>query len=131
MTAKTLPDHLFVGTEGQLFDTRVDQWHRKPALRDNYRRVARFIRTTADLKATLRCGGYAWPGGYPMFLMTQGGDCVSFEGAIENLETELQNIKHGTSDAITYCDINWEDDTMYCSVTNERIESAYGENEDE
>lgn len=75
----TLPDHLFVSScEGHLYDTRIPNWHKLPPLRPNYSRHVRDIKTLADVKASLRAGPYAWPGGYECFFITRDGACLCF-----------------------------------------------------
>jgi hypothetical protein len=73
----TLPEHLFVSSsDGGLYDTRVEGWNKLPPLRPNYERHYREIGTVAELKASLRAGAYAWPGGYEILYLTTYGDCL-------------------------------------------------------
>ena len=74
-------DHLFVGCEGDLYDTRNPEWSKSPPLRSNYQRHVRDIKTVADVKACLRAGPYAWPGGYACYFITSDGAVLSFEAA--------------------------------------------------
>jgi hypothetical protein len=124
-----LPDHLFVGCEGALYDTRNREWAKNPPLRANYRYTRRKIRSVADLKACLRNGRYAWPGGYPMFFLTSDGATLSFEAVRAEFHNVANAIKHKLNDGwrVVGCEINYEDDDLWCAHTNERIESAYAE----
>lgn len=62
---------------------------------------------------------YAWPGGYPIFYVTDQGTILCPEHA---------NVEHEYNDElIVAADINYEDDSLYCEH-GERIESAYAEN---
>lgn len=85
-----LPDHLSV-FEGDLWDNRS-----KPSkiVRSNYSQHVRDIKTVADVKACLRAGPYAWPGGYACFFVTADGGVLSFEAARQ----ELQQIVYSLHD---------------------------------
>lgn len=100
-------------------------------LRCNFSRTHREIRTVAEFKATLRAGPYAWPGGYPLFLITSDGATISFEGARKKFRSIVASIRANASDGwrVVGCDINYEDASMYCEVTGNRIESAYAEDD--
>jgi hypothetical protein len=63
---------------------------------------------------------YAWPGGYPMYYVTDEGTILCAEHA--NAEGDY------TDELITAADVNWEDASLYCEH-GERIESAYAEDE--
>lgn len=68
-----LPNHMFVSDcDGALHDTRVPNWAATP-IRVNYARHHRTVETVADLKACLRAGDYAWPGGYQLAYITADG----------------------------------------------------------
>ena len=123
-------DHkLFVGVEGSLYDTSVDSWHKKQPLRAVYSRTYSHIETTAQLKATLRAGPFAWPGGYPMHFWTADGAALSFETVRDELHNVLSSIKYGLNDGwrVAGCDVNWEDGELIDGHSGERIESAYAE----
>ena len=124
----TLPNHLFVSdTDGALYDTRVDGWHKLPPLRAGYRGGNRDIDSAHGLKAALRAGPYAWPGGYPMYFVTNGGCALSFESVLSRLCLELASVAEGDPDRIVAVDVNWEDSYLYCDHSGERIKSAYAE----
>ena len=69
---------------------------------------------------------YAWPGGYPMFLVMADGGCLCFDCA----KTEKTLIRHaamtkshnGWRPASFY--VNWESE-IFCDNCNAQIESAY------
>jgi hypothetical protein len=63
---------------------------------------------------------YAWPGGYPLFYITEQGSilCPAHASAEHEYSDEL----------IVDADVNWEDDALYCEH-GERIESAYRSDE--
>ena len=85
--------------------------------------------TTRQLKAQLRSGEFAWPGGYPLYFITSDGAAISFEAVRENIKSVIWSIRHKVNDgwSVIGCDVNWEDDSMTCSHTGKAIESAYGE----
>lgn len=89
-TAFKLPEYLHV-FEGALYDTRKPDWS-KQAIRQNYKCAHRDIKTTADLKATLRVK-YAWPGGYEIVYLTNDG-AILCDGCVrKNLRSIFDDIK--------------------------------------
>lgn len=126
-----LPEHLFVSdADGALYDTRQPEWHKRPPLRAIYQRTCRKIETPAELKATLRAGPWAWPGGYPMFLVMADGEALSFEGARINLRdilAVLGNTSRFEEWRVVGTEINWEDDRLTCAHTGKQIQAAYSE----
>lgn len=72
---------------------------------------------------------YAWPGGYPLFYITKDNgvlcpDCVEkeYERCIDPEEDQFYVID---------VRINDEDPRLYCDHCNERIESSYGDDDDQ
>lgn len=114
-------------SDGGLYDTRVKNWHELPALRPVYRQHFRSIESIAQLKACLRAGPYAWPGGYPMYFITESGDELSFESVRECFREVCRDSSWDSAWNIVALDINWENPQMYCAHSNKLIESAYGE----
>jgi hypothetical protein len=86
------------------------------------------INSISDFRKAMR-HPYAWPGGYPMFFITDDGEAISFKGAKQELRNILEAIRDKSRDGwrVIATDINWECADLYCVVTNERIESAYGD----
>lgn len=126
---KILPHFFVSSSDGGLYDTRVAAWHTKPALRAVYSRTFREISTTLELRATLRAGAHAWPGGYPLFFITSDGGALSFETVKKNLRSICWSIRHKSNDGwrVVACDINYEDGELTDSHTGSKIESAYAE----
>jgi len=87
--------------------------------------------TTQDLKKQLRAGEFAWPGGYPLYFVTDDGAALSFDAVRENIRSVLWSMRHGVNDGwrVIGCDVNWEDPSLYCDHTGVRIPSAYAEEE--
>ena len=83
------------------------------------------------IKAELREGKYAWPGGYPKYFLCADGEPLSYEAAYENFKL----IAHAhtfpeyrdTQWTLLACDVNWDDQNMICAHTGKRIEAAYEE----
>lgn len=78
--------------------------------------------------------GYAWPGGYPVFLVMRDGDTLCPACVRSNLRLIVQ----GTHDRrprwssgweAEAADINWEDPNLTCNNCGKRIESAYTDTE--
>ena len=122
-----MPEYFFVSEcDGGLYDTRKKGWDIRPPLRANYKKTHRTINTTADLKATLRAGEYAWPGGYQMYFRTNDGHAVSFEGVRKNVGPWLKDIRERTYCRIVAVEINYEDQDLYCVITDKPIPPSYG-----
>lgn len=83
----------------------------------------------SDFRRDMRHGQYAWPGGYQRYFILSDGDVLSFDAARENLRAILEAIdRHdGSGWRIVAVDINWEDTSLYCSHSGERIPAAYGD----
>lgn len=127
-TTQTKPEHLFIGCDGDLHDTRQPNWASHP-LRENYSYTHNNIDTVAKLKATLRNGPYAWPGGYPMFFLTSDGGALSFDSVREELSNIIYAIKSHASDGwrVVGCDVNWEDSNLVDDHSGELIEAVYSD----
>jgi len=86
----------------------------------HYRR----IENTHQLKACLRAGEYAWPGGYQLFFYTSDGGILCYEAVLDNLVSVFDSIK-------TDCDDGWKiiglgctnelDGPVYCDHTGSEI----------
>lgn len=123
-----MPSHMFVASSGELFDTRVPQWSKK-ALRATYSKTCMDIDNAQEFKATLRAGKYAWPGGYPMYLICSDGGPLCFDCArteARNIITAIQR-RDGSGWRVTATDINYEDEDLVCEHCNQKIESACGD----
>lgn len=124
-----LPEHLFVSSvDGALFDTRRANWSATP-LRADYKRTHQHIENTMQLRATLRAGAYAWPGGYPMFFITSDGEALSFDAVRAEYAQVSRAIRDKSSDGwrVVACEINYEDAELACAHSGNRIESAHGD----
>jgi hypothetical protein len=121
-----LPAHLFICDDGGLYDTRQPDWSAKP-IRANYKRYSRNIENAGHLKAALRSGQYAWPGGYPMYFITSDGAALSFDSVRENLCSVLWAMKNKADDGwrVVACDTNYEDADLICDHSGKEIECAY------
>ena len=88
------------------------------------------IETVTDFDTALDYGPYSWPGGYPVFFIMADGEALSFTAALQNAYLIREAIDSPGSDEqwrAVACDINWENDSLRCAHTDERIPSAYGE----
>lgn len=87
-----------------------------------------------DIKRALRSGPYAFPGGYPLYFITEDGGVLSFAAVRENwreiVSAKLRQDKSGGWFVVAAA-INYEDASLFCDHTNKRIESAYAEPESE
>lgn len=70
---------------------------------------------------------YAWPGGYPVFYITSGGDALCPPCVQEELNQCIDPDSGGW--LVTAHGVNWEDPHLYCDSCSARIESAYADEE--
>jgi hypothetical protein len=72
---------------------------------------------------------YAWPGGYPLFLVTSDGAALCVECGKKEYKQIAYSVRHNLKDGwqVEGADINWEDTELYCDHCSNPIESAYGE----
>ena len=88
------------------------------------------IETVSDFRRAYRQGPYAWPGGYPLYFIASDGEAISFKSARENRRLILEAIAyadHRSGFRVMWMDINWENPSLFCADTGERIPSAYVE----
>lgn len=86
----------------------------------------------SDLKAFIRSGGFAWPGGYPTYLVMGDGEVIDCQAARENYPQILAALRsRGTNLQWEpyQVRIHWEGAPLTCSHSGREIESAYGEAE--
>lgn len=85
--------------------------------------------TTKEIKERLRAGNWAWPGGYPLYFIANDGGALSFAAVRANWRRVCHSVRHKMNDGwrVIGCEINHEDNDLYCAHTNEKIPSAYGE----
>ena len=128
-TIKDFP-HLFVSdVDGCLYRTDVPNWSRLPPLRVNYCHPHSEIKTVADLKATLRYGEFAWPGGYQIHVVTSDGASLLFSTVRKELRSIVSAIRDDHRESgwrVVATDINYEDNDLTDAHTSEPIEPAYG-----
>lgn len=126
----SLPNHLFVSESGDLFDTRRPDWHKLPPIRAGYSTHHRTITNGRELRATIRAGGAAWPGGYTVALHMNDGEMVSIDALSRDrsaLWHALWDIRNNPRGRIVGCDTYDEGPTVRCAYTNEDIASSYGD----
>lgn len=69
---------------------------------------------------------YAWPGGYPMYAVTDDGGCLCHQCCSdERLAIATTTGTDGW--CVQSLAVNWEDPDLFCDHCGDRIESAYGE----
>jgi hypothetical protein len=102
--------------------------------RERNQGYARSIDSVADLKATLRAGRFTSVGGYPLFFITADNSVLSFESVRDNFrecidawESFPRWGKLNDDWRVVACDVNYEDESLYCDHSGEKIESAYGD----
>ena len=124
----TLAEHMFLGSNGDLYDTRNPKWAGEP-LRPRYSFTFQHISNVAQLKSTLRNGRFTSLGCYPLYFITSDGAALSFQSVLDNLPEIMSSIRDDSNDGwrVIACDVNWEDTDLTDDHSGELIESAYGE----
>lgn len=84
--------------------------------------------TTKERLQELNVSPYAWPGGYAKIAVMDDGECLCRQCTIENRDI-IEQSTGGDGWALMRLDINWEDDSLYCSHCNTQLTSEYGETE--
>lgn len=122
-----MTDSRFYAFEGDLYRDNEGYPFRK-----NFKYTHQHIKSTTDFKATLRNGQYAWPGGYPLFFIMSDGAAMCFYCARKEAKQIISAMrdKWNTGWEVAACDINYEDNDCYCCHCDEKIESAYGDEEE-
>ena len=77
------------------------------------------------LDGTVKVRHFTTVGGYPLFYLTADGGVLSPQAVQENLE--LCRDEHDPQWYVVGADVNWEDASLFCDHTSQRIESAYAE----
>lgn len=87
------------------------------------------IKTVEDLARVIEQGPCAWPGGYPLYFITHDGATLSFQAVKDERQLIEDSIKDKCDDGwwVVAVDVNWEDTSLYCDHTNEKIPLAYGD----
>ena len=90
-----------------------------------------YINTNKELKEVLRNGPFAWPGGYPLYFVTEDCGVLSFDAVKSELKQIMRAIKIRDRGGwlVIGVDVNYEDPALFCEHTNKRIPSAYAEDE--
>lgn len=128
----TLPDHLFVGVDGHLFDTRDADWSARAPLRPGYRAAPAMISTLKQVKGVLRAGPFTDLGGYPLYFITADGAALSFDAVREQFRQVVGDYLDGASTGwrVIATGVNFEDSDLRCDHTGKRIPAAYADDDD-
>ena len=72
---------------------------------------------------------YAWPGGYPLYVVMRDCAALCCACAKRNLGQIARDTANKSMDSwqADHVAVNWEDADLYCDQCNEHIESAYAE----
>jgi hypothetical protein len=81
------------------------------ARREVYARHYREIRNGAELRASIRAGAYAWPGGYALAFLASDGGAICFDCARRELRSITWSIRHRVSDGWRIVGIAGEHET--------------------
>lgn len=115
---------MFLSEPGDLYADDLSR-----IVRPAFRRTFREIRTGRELRATLRAGAYAWPGGYTIALICSDGEMASISGLLRDrsaYRTAIRDIRDRADCRIVGTMIYDEGDTRWCAYTNDAVEPSYG-----
>ena len=72
---------------------------------------------------------YAFPGGYPLFLITSDNACLCIDCGRFHKQDIRHSLDNNLDDGwnVVAADVNWEDQNQYCDHCHAVIECAYGE----
>ena len=93
-----MQEHLFVGHDGALYDTRNPNWSKNAPLRPRYSIHSRRVLDTRDFKASLRAGAFTFPGCYELVFLTTDGGALCFDCARDNASNIFWSIKNDVDD---------------------------------
>lgn len=122
--------HFFTSCAGALYDTRKPNWMHNP-LRPDFAQFPYHAHNpdTSRIKAALRAGRYAFPGGYELFAIMNDGESVCYPCLKSNLYQVIYSTRHNMRDgwrvAGFECVANIESETVcaHCGhVINEDSE---------
>lgn len=108
---------------GDLFDTRRENWHKLPPLRARFEYVERNIENTLQLRAALRVP-YAWPGGYELFYCTSDGGALCHKCAKDNYRLISDSVRRRVNDGWRIVAVecaNVIEAALYCDHCNRAI----------
>jgi len=133
------PYFMISESDGGLYDTRQPKWAANP-MRPNYSRHFATIETTAQFRATIRAGGYAWsggyawPGGYSIALYCSDGGVLCFTCGRANAAAIMDSIKKDCRDGwrVIGCGVQYdgEESGVNCDHCNEVISEGESIEED-
>jgi hypothetical protein len=86
------------------------------------------ISTTQDLRQAIR-NPYAWPGGYPTYIILYDGEYLCHECARENYKALSNALRHRIDDGwrpVAH-EVYWKGPPEQCVHCNKSLESAYGD----
>jgi len=118
------PDHLFVTSSGDLYDTRKPQWHLNPPLREKFQYQFNDITTLSRLKACLRAGEFSWPGGYRLAFVTQDGGILSFAAVRAEWSNVVWDFQNGASTGwrvVGLLNVDEAEEAIYCDHLSIRL----------
>ena len=77
----------------------------------------------------LESGGYAWPGGYPIYAIMDDSELM----CVDCCKKEEQVHEEGESDGWQFmtAEVYWEGPDLICCNCNKALESAYGDPEED
>lgn len=95
-----------------------------------YHKLVQYRDTPADLAKLLVRHPYTWPGGYPLFGLTDDNGVLCRDCCRSEFRTIAESIS-GDGFHLKSLHVNWENTSLYCDHCSDFIESAYGDDETE
>ena len=82
------------------------------------------MKTSAEIREEFVKNPFAWPGGYPIFAITDDGGAICRHCAKTEAES-IDSAYPGDGWHLIGLQINWEDCDLICDHCGKNIESAY------
>lgn len=86
-------EKFFVMASGELCRMGPGPGYNPVTVRATFAQHYRHIENGSQLRATLRAGGFAWPGGYDLFFVTSDGAALCYSCVRDNLYSVLHSIR--------------------------------------
>lgn len=110
--------------DGSLYDTSDKMPSNHVLIRENYCYHRLEFETLNDVKASLRAGEFAWPGGYRLAFITSDGAILSFGAVKDEWHGVVWDWINDASTGwrvIGLVNVDDMEDIVYCDHTNELL----------
>jgi hypothetical protein len=115
---------IYLAESGDLFQIAPD--HTWTLVREKHSYHFATIDSLKKVKSTLRAGQHSWPGGYPLFFITECGSSLCFDCVRKEFRQVVYEYLSDFSAGwkVVACSINYEDSDLRCDECSDNIYSA-------